>query len=109
MIPILFEEYLARREPGRPRDDGKCTGCLEREPVTVDGYCRECIRYQHGYDQAEEKVLEATVGGAVTAALELGVSSEAITLAVHRAIERHHERGEDDLLRRLRETVERVA
>ena len=92
MIPTLFEEYLAKREPGRPRDDGKCTGCLEREPVTVDGYCRECIRYQHGYDQAEEKVLEATVGGAVTSALELGVSSEAITLAVHRAVESYRER-----------------
>lgn len=110
MIPTLFEEYLAKREPGRPHlhDDGKCTGCLEREPVTSDGYCRECIRYQHGYDQAEEKVLGATVGGAVTSALELGVSSEAILLAVHRAVERHHDRGEDALLERLRETVERV-
>ena len=110
MIPTLFEEYLAKREPGRPRlrDDGKCTGCLERESVTSDGYCRECIRYHHGYDQAEEKVLEATVGAAVTGALELGVSSEAVTLAVHRAVERHRDRDEDALLERLRETVERV-
>ncbi len=71
MIPIRFEDFLAQREPGYPRlrDDGKCTGCLEREPVTSDGYCRECLRYDHGYDQAEEKVLQATVVVAVAAGL----------------------------------------
>lgn len=96
-VPTKFEHYLAqweaeitpdRREPDRER----CTGCLEGAPITSDGYCAECMRYRFGYDQAEEKVALAMLGGAVTAALDAYVESEVIVRAVHRAIEGHHER-----------------
>jgi len=111
MTPIRFEDYLAQRTPGIPREGDRCTACLKGKPISVDGYCRECLRYHHGWDEAEEKVVDALIGGAITAALELGTSSELITLAVHRAIQRHHERVEDEIVagitavheRRLRE------
>jgi len=57
--------------------------------------CRECLRYHYGYDEAEERLVEATIGGAVNGVLETGASPELVALAVHRAMQRYHEREAD--------------
>lgn len=61
---------------------------------------------------AQEQVVEATIGGAVTGALEAGVPAETITAAVHRAIQRHSGGSADEsigeLMERLRATVDRA-
>jgi len=107
MIPVRFEDFLAQRTPGIPREGDRCTACLKGKPISVDGYCRECLRYHHGWDEAEEKVVEATIGGAVKGALEFGCSSELIFLAVHRAIECHREEVEDQIVREMSASSER--
>lgn len=78
MTASTFGQYLAeweaRTEPWQRRDLEHCDECGEREPVTSDGMCRECLRYHYGYAQAQEQLVEQTVGGAVTGALEAGAS-----------------------------------
>lgn len=72
MVPNVFEQYL---RPTRARPTAG----------------RAHVRYQHGYDQAEEMVAHAMLGGAVIGALEANVASEMIVLAVHRAIRDYQE------------------
>ena len=104
-VPTLFEDYWTewdRTAQPQSSDRDTCTSCLRKvKPLTRDGYCRECVRYDHGYDQAEEIVTTVLIGGAVKAALEAGVSSELVTLAVHRAVEEHRESEADEMYRQL--------
>ncbi len=71
---------------------GPCTGCGEREPVTSDGYCRECLQYRFGGDQEEALLVNAMMRGVVTSLLDASVPSELIVTAVHRALEEDRER-----------------
>jgi len=104
-IPHRFEDYLAQHEAQTPawrvdEERTRCFGCMtEGVPLTRDGECRECLQYRFGYDQAEETVVLATIGGAVKAALEAGVSSKLITGAVHDAIEAERDDQADSMLR----------
>ena len=93
MVPISFEQYLDQREPERTRwDHDYCDCCGARgQFLSSDGYCRACLQYQFGYDQAEQKMAMAMVGGAVKAALEAGASAELIGVAFRRAL-----KGEED-------------
>ena len=99
MAVKTFEQYRAEWEaqlqPWQGKHHDTCDGCREREPVTTDGMCRECLRYHYGYDEAEERLVEATVGGVVKGALEGGAPPELIAIAVQRAMQRYHEREAD--------------
>lgn len=87
-IPTCFEDYLAVRGllPADPKCQ-RCSGCCrEGLPiVTSDGMCESCMRYQHGYDQAEEIVAAAILKAAVTAALEAMVPPATARTAVDEA------------------------
>ncbi len=90
-VPIRFERFLAWREPGPGRPGiERCDCCGEREATSPDGRCRECLRYEHGYDQAQEQVAKSILAGAVNAALDAEVGEEMIRAAVDEAIAAHH-------------------
>lgn len=103
--PLSFNTYLAEREPGPDHSGERCDSCGEGEPLTSDGYCRACLRYMFGHDQAEDAMLEATLGAAVNGALGAGASTDQVLAVVGRAIRRHDEDVREDLaigLERLR-------
>lgn len=88
-VPLRFEDYLATKPPGRPDRDGTCAGCGKHEPLTAREHCEACAKYHYGYDQAEEKVLDLTIGAAIHSALE-EVPFDTVMAALNRAVERHH-------------------
>ena len=113
MTTIPFEQYVAEwEEKARRRGDTKaakearCTSCMrKRSKLTVDGYCHECLRYSWGYDNAEETLVEALLGGAVTAALGNSVSPVVIRQAVDDAIDTYNEECAEQLLRAVTKAV----
>ena len=98
MVPISFEHYLDQREPVRDRwDHDYCDSCgAKGEFLSSDGYCRACLKYHFGYDQAQEKMVTAMIGGAVKAALEAGASAELIGVAFRRAMKGEQEDWADN-------------
>jgi hypothetical protein len=55
------------------------------------GDCFPCVRYQYGYDEAEENALKALLGGAVRAALEADIPAEHVAAAFQEAMQGFHE------------------
>jgi hypothetical protein len=97
----FVEQYIAEwdanaraRSATAPWED-KCSSCSGPNPVSRDGICRECLHYHYGYDEAEEQLVNAIMGGAVTAALDATVPSELIVVAVHRAIRKYNDEAAD--------------
>ncbi len=92
----FIDEWNAKARPVRGGETPtRCESCGGPDPITRDGICRECLRYHHGYEEAEEALVNAMVGGAVAGALDAYVSPELITVAVHRAIRKHSDRDAD--------------
>lgn len=107
-----FEEWLIREERDAPAhlvepDRTHCTGCLKKAKLSRHGYCRECLRYSFGYDEAERAMLDALVGGAVRGALAAYVSPELIQEAVTAAIREDYEERDDALLERYGKALAR--
>ena len=103
MAAKTFKEYLAKWDAeARPRDgeaQDHCDQCGGPDPITRDALCRACVRYHQGYDEAEEALAHAIVGGAVKGALEGYVSPEIIAVAVQRAFQEHRDRQEESAFR----------
>lgn len=84
MALLTFEEYVAKENDEADEDKSgraTCEQCDRKPPkgspplengarLTRTGYCECCMRYCYGYDQAEELVTTALIGGVVKAALE---------------------------------------
>src|SRR3954452_4168379 len=97
VVPDSFTEFYASRV--RRLTDGEtlatgpygCRGCGEHAAF---GYldaggemlCEGCLRYQLGYEQAEEKNIRLIIGSAVAAALAAGAPEELVHLAVDDAL-----------------------
>lgn len=109
MSTMPFEQYLAEweakahaRGDTQAARDGRCTCCMrKRTRLTMDGYCHECVRYSWGYDDAEETMTEAMIGGAVTAALDNMVAPELIRRVVDEAIDSHKDAMAEGMLRAM--------
>jgi hypothetical protein len=85
-VPLDFDEYLAKVgvQEVEPQE---CTSCFREGGRWQFGpssgaYCEPCLRYQHGYDQGEEKATLAILGGAVMAALDANLPAELLERAV---------------------------
>ena len=68
-----------------------CEGCGEHGAfgyLTTTGelLCEGCLRYQLGYEQAEENNVRLIVGSAVAAALAAGASEQLVRVAVDDAL-----------------------
>lgn len=64
--PMTFEQYLAQRGRGASAlSDDRCDGCGGGGPLLDGQFCGECLQYQFGNESAEEKLVEAVIGGAV--------------------------------------------
>ncbi len=109
MPTIPFEQYVAEHEakararPGtQATNDARCTCCMrKRSKLTLDGYCHECLRYSWGYDNAEETMVEAMIGGAVKAALANVVPAALIRRVVDDAIDSHNEECAEQMVRAM--------
>lgn len=89
-----FERYLDIRDPGPPPDrtPDRCTGCLRPgTPMSTDGYCETCLRYQFGYDEAQFGAVKALLGGAVKAAFHAGIDPDLIRRVVDTTIDEQRE------------------
>ncbi len=70
LVPLTFEKYIATMAPVSAGT--KCEVCGAPAAIARDGRnaaCAACLHYQFGYDQAEEKLVRATIGAAVSGAL----------------------------------------
>lgn len=96
-VPRSREAYIEQH--GTPCPPRTCTGCFGGPAVASDGvnsYCEPCWAYQHGYDQAEEKVTRAIIGDAVAAALEIGENGPVVTAAIKDAVSDAFQVAADD-------------
>jgi len=90
VVPMMFEDYVAKFFQPLSAPGETCSGCLEHPAIAKDTgnrYCEVCLRYSHGYDQAEEKLVRSLVQGAIAAALDAGASGELVRRAVLAAVE----------------------
>ena len=102
-VPADFVEYLARgalltrdEQPATPVPPEQCDGCGRSDqrcwrtsPDHV--HCEMCLRRYHADDIAEQRTLQAVLGGAVKAALDLEISASQIRATVERAIDENIE------------------
>ena len=106
-VPDSFAEFLFARV--RKLSDAEllasgpygCVGCGQRAALgsldgTGDALCEGCLRYHHGYEQAEEWNVRLIVASAVAAALASGAPVELVRVAVEDAL-CEHVRVEADL------------
>src|SRR3954452_16582611 len=96
VVPDSFEEFSARRVRRVTEREllltgpYGCRGCGEHAAfgyldASGELLCEACLRYQLGYEQAEEKTVRLIVGSAVAAAFAAGVSEKIVRLAVEDA------------------------
>jgi hypothetical protein len=91
-VPRDFEDWRDREhhKTSPPRTCDQCgapDARWEHDGGTV--YCKPCLRYQYGYDQAEEHAARALLGGAVKTALGECVSPALIRDVVEQAIDEY--------------------
>jgi hypothetical protein len=72
-----------------------CTGCGQRAAfgsldATGEMLCEGCLRYHHGYEQAEEWNVRLIVASAVAAALASSAPVELVRVAFEDAICEHY-------------------
>lgn len=68
-MTLTFESWLAGHYAGAEWAHGACDGCEANGQELVGGYCASCLRYQFGFDQAQELMLTTTIGAALRSAL----------------------------------------
>jgi hypothetical protein len=93
-IPASFEGYLRTVGVKELDEAQQCTGCWRdggrwRDKTNV--YCEPCMRYQFGYDQAEESVARRLIAAVVAGALDADtpVDVEIVRDAINDAIDEH--------------------
>lgn len=93
-VPIRFADYLAHVDARPGSYDVKCPACGQGAAAyTVpaakarDLICEGCLRHFHGHDLAEDTVVRAIIGQAVSGALEAGASADLIRAAVNAALD----------------------
>ncbi len=88
-VPITFDDYLVTRgaKEVEPQTCASCRPEGGRWSLGDSVDCEPCLKYMHGYDQAEEVMVRRIVGAAVAAALDAGASLEFVRAAVDDALD----------------------